>query len=299
MPTSLWAPSWPLSAFGVLLFLAAFMNVQHRGAGALHPGVKSQNLQQSSRTRKNTTQYYTAWDRPNCTSARVEVPLGSRAVVDCRITTTFSGVSVRHCGPGQPCRTIFSVKTPGNFTHGWWQLRVQERQATLLITEARATQAGKYEWRLEGLQLSFMTTTLNVTDPLIVDSALESVNPPLNVKDGPLTPAAQKSLQAPQYMAILGGVLLLIVVLGLLFGCKQKRRCYTASCPSGLTKLTALPSLSPWELPQDQEALPRQAAWISDPWGPCLNCKHGKYQHVWLPCPSPRQQGSCTPDKVQ
>ncbi|XP_075415826.1 secreted and transmembrane protein 1A-like [Tenrec ecaudatus] len=223
MPTSLWAPSWPPSTFWVLLFLAAFTSIQPRGAGALHPGVKSQNLHRPSRMRETTKPYYTVWDAADCTPAKVEVPLGSRAVMVCRISTSFSGVTVRHCDHGQDCQTIFSVESSGNFTHGGWQLQVQEREAKLRIQEAQTTQAGKYTWRLKGLQISSKTTTLNVTDPLVMDSALKSVHSPLNV-DGTPSPADKKPLQAPQHMAILG-VLLLIVVLGLLFRWKQRRRC--------------------------------------------------------------------------
>lgn len=94
---------------------------------------------------------YTVWDDPKCTEAEVSAPRGSRVVMACNISNTFSDVTIELTANGKTS-TIFNTRPPGNHFNDSWQLRIQGRQAHLVIAEVQDIHAGQYLWRLHGGQ---------------------------------------------------------------------------------------------------------------------------------------------------
>lgn len=88
---------------------------------------------------------------------------GQRAVMACNISNPLLSVAIYRSAHGEAFEPVFSVRPPGCFCRGGWQLQVRGGVARLVIEDANHTQAGCYKWYLQGLQRNIEVTTLNVS----------------------------------------------------------------------------------------------------------------------------------------
>lgn len=107
----------------------------------------------------------TEWDDPVCTEPEVSTLRGSRVLMACNISHTFTDVTIELTADGKTT-TIFDQKPPGNYFKDSWHLQIQGGHAQLVITDVQDIHAGEYLWRLHGFQRQDESLTLNVTGEL-------------------------------------------------------------------------------------------------------------------------------------
>ncbi|XP_008050319.1 secreted and transmembrane protein 1 [Carlito syrichta] len=106
----------------------------------------------------------TIWDSPNCSNNNVSEPRGSRIVMSCNMSNTFSSITISLRAHGER-KIIFEEKPPGDFrSPEGYQLWVQESMAQMVIEEAQDTHEGLYTWHLKGRQRNNKNFTLKVSD---------------------------------------------------------------------------------------------------------------------------------------
>ncbi|XP_028740840.1 secreted and transmembrane protein 1A-like isoform X2 [Peromyscus leucopus] len=149
-----------------------------------------------------------SWDSPICTEDMLSVPRGSRTVMTCNISNSFTDVSIWLIANGKEM-AIFMKKPQGNFHWGGWEFHVQGGQAQLVIKDTQDIHTGLYLWQLHGRQKVFKNITLDVSEPSNKDEATDtrlSTSPPDPVKS-PQQEARPKTL--------VGVVVTVILILGL------------------------------------------------------------------------------------
>ncbi|XP_028740839.1 secreted and transmembrane protein 1A-like isoform X1 [Peromyscus leucopus] len=121
-----------------------------------------------------------SWDSPICTEDMLSVPRGSRTVMTCNISNSFTDVSIWLIANGKEM-AIFMKKPQGNFHWGGWEFHVQGGQAQLVIKDTQDIHTGLYLWQLHGRQKVFKNITLDVSEPSNKDEATDtrlSTSPP-------------------------------------------------------------------------------------------------------------------------
>uniref|UniRef100_A0A8C8TBZ7 Secreted and transmembrane 1A n=1 Tax=Peromyscus maniculatus bairdii TaxID=230844 RepID=A0A8C8TBZ7_PERMB len=106
-----------------------------------------------------------SWDSPICTEDMLSVPRGSRTVMTCNISNSFTDVSIWLIANGKET-AIFKKEPQGNFHWGGWELHIQGGQAQLVIKDTQDIHTGLYSWQLHGRQKVFKNITLDVSDPV-------------------------------------------------------------------------------------------------------------------------------------
>ncbi|XP_034499631.1 secreted and transmembrane protein 1 isoform X2 [Ailuropoda melanoleuca] len=157
LPQMLWA-----------VLLATSLSAQNGGATDLPCGAECARLAQDpgdgeAAVGLASTPQHTQWDNPTCTRGVVSVSRGQRAVMACNISNPLLSVAIYRSAHGEAFEPVFSVRPPGCFCRGGWQLQVRGGVARLVIEDANHTQAGCYKWYLQGLQRNIEVTTLNVS----------------------------------------------------------------------------------------------------------------------------------------